>query len=134
LIGHFQALEYKFAVAAVLLRPHDRNAAQNAPAWLVAMIEKGGEPAPSILRRARDEDEMIGDTGAGDEPFVAVDHPAVALLLRTRADHAGIGAATRRRLRHGESGAHLPLDDRLEPFVLLRRLGRAPGQIPLTVL
>src|SRR5262249_61672564 len=32
LIGHFQALEYKLAAAAVLLRPHDRNAPQNAPA------------------------------------------------------------------------------------------------------
>src|SRR5262249_57908958 len=124
-IGHVQSLEYKLAVAAVHLLPHDRNAAQNAPAWLVAMIEKGGEPAPLILRRARDEDEMIGDAGAGDEPLVAVDHPTVALLLRTRADHAGIGAATGRRLRHRESGAHLPLDDRLDPFVLLRRRARA---------
>src|SRR5262245_43559961 len=65
LLGHFQALEEKLAVAAVLLRPHDRNAAQDAPARLVAVIEEGGEPAPRVVGGARDENEMIGDTGAG---------------------------------------------------------------------
>jgi hypothetical protein len=89
-------------VTAVLLRPHDRNAAQDPPARLVAVIEEGGEAAPRIVRGARDQNEMIGDAGAGNELFVAVDHPAVARLFRARADHAGIGAAPGRRLGHGE--------------------------------
>src|SRR5262249_37663697 len=119
---------------AVLLRPHDRNAAQDAPARLVAVIEEGGEPASLVVRGARDEDEMIGDAGAGDEPFVAVDHPVVAFLLRARADHAGIGAAAGRGLGHGEGGAHPPFDDGLEPFVLLCRCAHPREQVHVAVV
>src|SRR5262249_36205953 len=39
-VRHFEAFEYELAVAAVLLRPHDWNAAQDAPPRLVAVIEK----------------------------------------------------------------------------------------------
>src|SRR5262245_49253526 len=37
LVRHFEPLEGEFAMAAVLLRPHDRDAPQDAPAGLVAM-------------------------------------------------------------------------------------------------
>src|SRR5262249_1285029 len=67
------------------------------------------------------QDEMISHAGTGDEPFVAPDDPAIALALGPRADHAGIGAAARRRFRHREGGANAPLDDRPQPLVLLRR-------------
>ncbi len=77
---------------------------------------------------------MIGDAGPGDEPFVAVDHPVVAFLLGTGADHAGIGAAAGRRLGHGEGGTHLALDNRLEPFVLLRRRADAREQVHVAVV
>src|SRR5438045_8063314 len=102
----------------MLLRTHDGNAAQDAPARLVAMVEKSGEAAARIVGGARDQDEMVGYAGAGDEPLVAVDHPAVAFPLRAGADHAGIGAAAGRRLGHGERGAYRALDDRLEPALL----------------
>src|SRR4030095_11361338 len=95
-----EPLEEKLAVAAVLLRPHDRNASQDAPARLVAVIEEGGEPAPRVVRCARDEDEMIGDAGPGDEPLVAVDRPAAAFLLRARAAHPALGDDARRPRGH----------------------------------
>src|SRR5262249_57871735 len=50
LVGHLEPFEHELAVAAVLLRPQDRNAAQDAPARLVAVVEEGGEPAPLIVR------------------------------------------------------------------------------------
>src|SRR5262245_18960618 len=61
LVRHFESFEEKLAVAAVLLRPHDRNAAQDAPARLVAVIEEGGEPAPRGVRWAAGADETAGD-------------------------------------------------------------------------
>ena len=41
----FQAVEFELAMAAVLLRPHDRDAAHDAPARLVLVKEEGGEAA-----------------------------------------------------------------------------------------
>ena len=134
LVGHFEPLEDQFAVSAVLLRPHDGNAAQDAPARLVTVIEEGGEATPRVLRRARHQDEVIGDAGPGDEPLVAVNDPAIAFLLRVGADHAGIGAAPRRGLSHGERGAHPALDDGLEPFVLLRWRSHPGEQVHIAVV
>jgi len=37
------------------------------------MKQEGGEAASRVVGGARDEDEMIGDARAGDEPLVAVD-------------------------------------------------------------
>ena len=64
---------------------------------------------------------MLGDAGAGDEPLAAVDDPLVALLSARVRIMLGIGAAAGRGLGHGEGGAHLAVDDRLQPPVLLRR-------------
>src|SRR5262249_50398780 len=61
LVGHFEALENELAVAAMLLRAHDRNAPHDLEAWLVAMEEKAGEAAPRVIRGARDQNEMVGD-------------------------------------------------------------------------
>ena len=134
LVGHFEPFEGEFAVAAMLLRPHDRDAAQDAPAGLVAVEEERGEPAARIVRGAREQNEMVGDARAGDEPLVAVDHPGVALLLRAGADHAGIGAAAGRGLGHGEGGAHLAVDDGSQPFVLLRTVSHQREQIHIAVV
>ncbi len=119
---------------AVLLRSHDRDATQDAPSRLVAVIEERGQAAPRVVGGARDQDEMVGDAGAGDEPFVAVDHPAVALPLRAGADHAGIGAAARRGLGHGEGGPHLALDDGPEPSLLLRRRSDERDEVHIAVV
>ena len=43
-VGDFEAVEFKLAMPAVLLRTHDGDAAHDAPARLIAMIEEGGEP------------------------------------------------------------------------------------------
>ena len=77
---------------------------------------------------------MIGNTRAGDKPFVAADHPAAALLLRAGADHAGIGAAAGRRLGHGEGGTHLALDDRAQPALLLRAAADQRQQVHVAVV
>ena len=119
----FQPVEFELAMAAVLLRPHDRNAAQDAPAGLVLVIEEGGEAAARILGGARDQDEMRGAIGAGDEPFAPAHDVAVVALLGARQHHGGIGARAGMRLGHHEGRAHLALDDGAQPFFLL--LGRA---------
>ncbi len=59
-VGDFEAVEFKLAMAAVLLRAHDADAAHDAPARLVAVIEKSGEPAALVVGGARDDDEMRG--------------------------------------------------------------------------
>ena len=66
---HFEAVEFELAMAAVLLRPHDRDAAHDAPAGLVLVKEKRGEAVARIVGGARDQDEVRGAVGAGDEPF-----------------------------------------------------------------
>ena len=119
LVRDLEPFEHQLAVPAVLLRSHDGNAAQDAPAGLVAMKEKGGEAAPRVIRGARDQNEMLGDPGAGDEPFVPVDRPAVALALRAREHHGRIGTAAGCRLGHRESRAHPAIDDGPQPLVFL---------------
>src|SRR5947199_1813127 len=123
LVRHFQTFEQKLAVATMLFRPHDGNAAQDLPAGLVAVKQERGEPAPGIFRRARNQDEMPGNSSSGDEPLVAIDDPTMPLPFRARADHGGIGAAAGGGFGHGEGGARLARNDGLEPFLLLRRRG-----------
>src|SRR4249920_3828506 len=108
-------------MSTVFLRPHDLDTPRNFPAGLVAMIKKRGEPFARIVRGARDQDEMRGAIGTGDEPLAAMDHPLVALLLGARLDHGGIGTAAGRWLGHGKRGSHLALDDGTQPFFPLRR-------------
>src|SRR5262249_21371344 len=62
------------------------------------------------------------------------DDPAIALALGAGADHAGVGAAARRRLGHGEGRAHLALDDRPQPLLLLRRRADAREQVHVAVV
>ncbi len=57
-VGDFEAVEFELAMPAVLLRPHDADAADDAPAGLIAVIEKRGEPAALVVGGARDDDEM----------------------------------------------------------------------------
>ena len=108
-------------MAAVLLRPHDLDAAHDAPAGLVLVEQERGDALALVVGGARREDEMRGAVGAGDEPLAAVDFPCVAVLLGIGLDHARIGAAAGRGLGHGEGRADLALDDRLQPLLLLRR-------------
>ena len=120
-VSDLKAVEFEFAMPAMFLRPHDVDAADDAPARLVAVIEKGGEPAALVVGSARDDDEMRRLRGAGDEPFAAADDPLAVSLFGRRADHGRIGAAARRRLGHGEGGFDLAFDDRPQPPFLLRR-------------
>ena len=48
-VGDFEAVEFQFAVPAVLLRAHDFDATGDAPAGLIAVIEKRGQPAALIV-------------------------------------------------------------------------------------
>ena len=91
-------------------------------------------PAPRIVRGARDQDEMRGAVRAGDEPFAPGDDPLAVAPLGAGADHAGIGAAARRRLGHGEGRAHLAVDDRPQPALLLRRRAGAREQVHVAVV
>ncbi len=134
LVADFEPVEFQLAMAAVLLRSHDRNAPHDAPARLIAVIEKRGEAAARIVRGARDDDEMRRFGGAGDEPFAAADHPFAVLLFGGGADHARIGAAARRRLGHGERRFHLALDHRPQPPLLLRRRADTREQQHLAVV
>src|SRR3984893_1899741 len=93
LVRDLEPFEHQLAVPAVLLRSHDGNAAQDAPAGLVAMKKKGGEAAPRVIGGARDQNEMLGDPSARDEPLMAIDRPAIAVAFGPGADHSGIGAA-----------------------------------------
>ena len=100
-------------MAAVLFRPEDRDAPHDAPAGLVLVEEKRCEPAPLVVRGARDEDEVRGAVGAGDEPFAAGDDVFVALLLGLVRIMEGSEPPPGRRLGHREGRAHFALDDRL---------------------
>ena len=130
----FQTVEFELAMAAVLLRPHDRDAPHDAPARLVLVIEERGQPAARIVRGARDQDEMRGAVGAGDEPFAPAHDVAVAFLLGAREHHAGIGAGAGMRLGHHEGRAHLALDDRAQPFFLLLRRADLGEQVHVAVV
>ena len=118
--GNFEPVEFEFAHPAMLFRPHDPDAPHDAPARIVLVIEKGGKTAARIIGCARHENEMARHRGARDEPFSSVDDIFVAALLGLGQHHAaGIGARARLRLGHREGRAHLAVDDRLQPAVLL---------------
>ncbi len=85
-----EAVELKLAMAAVFLRPHDRNAAQDAPAGLVLVIEKRGQAPARIVGCFRNQDKMRGTVRAGDEPLASAHHIAVVLFLGAREHHSGI--------------------------------------------
>ena len=80
----FEPVELQLAMAAMFLRPHDLDAAQDAPARLVGMEEEGGEAVAGIVRGAGDQDEVLGLFRAGDEPFAAADDVLVAAPLGLR--------------------------------------------------
>jgi hypothetical protein len=65
----------------MLFRPHDLDPAQDAPARLVLVEQEGGQPVARVVGRARDQDEMACLSGAGDEPFAAMDGIGVAALF-----------------------------------------------------
>ena len=57
-VGDFEAVESQLAHTAMLFRPERSDPPHDAPARLVLMKEKRREPAPLIVRGARDENEM----------------------------------------------------------------------------
>ena len=57
-----QAVELDLAVAAMLLRAHDRDAAHDPPARLVLVEQEGGEAVARVVRGAGDEDEMLASS------------------------------------------------------------------------
>ena len=67
---YHEPLERELAVPAMFFRPHDRNAPDDAPARLVAVEEEGRQAVARIVRRPRDQDEVLGFLRPGDEPFV----------------------------------------------------------------
>ncbi len=134
LVGNLEAFKHKLTMPAVLLRPHDRNAPHDLKAGLMTMKQKSREFASRIVGGARDQNEMVGNAGAGDEPLVAADHPAVALFLCTGTDHAGIGAAAGCRLGHRKGGAYVALDDRAQPLFLLSRRADKREEIHVAVV
>ena len=58
LVGDLEPVELQLAMAAMLLRPHDRDAAHDAPAGLVVVEQERGEALARIVGGARDQDEM----------------------------------------------------------------------------
>src|SRR5262249_62344589 len=81
LVWHFEPVELELAMAAMLLRAHDLDAARDPPAGLVLVEQERRDALALVVRGAGREDEMRGRGGTGDEPLAAVDHPLVALLL-----------------------------------------------------
>jgi len=87
LVRNFQAVEHDLAMPAVLFRPHDGNAALNAPARLRGIEQEGGQALALVIGGARNQDEMLCALGAGNEPLAAGDDPLVALLLGSPTAH-----------------------------------------------
>src|SRR5262249_7976806 len=96
----FQSIEFELAVATVLMRPHDRNAAYDSPAGLVLVKQERRQTPTSIVTGARNKDEMRGALRARREPLASLDDVALPFFLRVRSNHRRIGATTRRRLGH----------------------------------
>src|SRR5678816_1021103 len=72
LVGDLKPLERELAVAAVLLGPHDRDAAHERPPWLVAVEHERRVTFARVVAGARDQQEMRRRRRAGDEPLAAV--------------------------------------------------------------
>src|SRR3546814_15319194 len=52
-------------------------------------------------------------------PFAAVHDPAVAFPFGARQHHRRIGTGAGMRFGHDDRGAHLAVDDRLQPLIFL---------------
>src|SRR5581483_2045765 len=65
-----------------------------------------------------DEDAAVGVQRSADEPLAAVDDVVVAVAPDGAGDVGGVGRG-HLRLGHGESGADLALEERLQPLLLL---------------
>ncbi len=86
------------------------------------MKKECGQAFTRIVRGAGHQDEVFGQAGTGDKPFMAVDAPAVSHTGGFGAHHPGrIRARTRGRFGHDKGGAHLTVYDGLQPSRLLRR-------------
>ena len=68
----------------------------------------------------------VGNRGVGDEPLAAVDHPLVAILHGSGADHGRVGSGEE-RLGEREGAGDLTPEVGPEPPILLR-VRRAVGQ------
>ena len=77
-----------------------------------------------------DADLAVGVAGAGRPPLAAVEHDVVAVEGGRGLHVRGVGAGDA-RLGHQERAAHPPVEQRLEPLLLL--LGRAVAQQHLHV-
>ena len=123
LVGDLEAVEAQFAMSAMLFGPHDRDTPHDLPARVVTVEEKGGEPLARVVRGACDEDEVLRDAGAGDEPLVTVDSPALAVTLGAGAHHPRrVGAAARMRFGHDKRRAHRAARDGRQPATFLLRV------------
>ena len=119
LVGDLEAVELELAVPAVLLGPHDRDPAHDAPAGLVAVEQERRESLARIVRRARDQDEVLRDARAGDEPLAAADRPSGRRRVRARVriidgsePLPGCGSVI------ANARAHAAIGDRREPALL----------------
>ena len=118
-IGDLEVVQTKLAVAAMFFRPHDGNASADLQARGPRLDQKCGEAAARIVGGSGDQNEVLRDPCPGDKPLLAVHDPMIALTHRLAAHQSGIGTGTRRRFGHGEGGAATPIDERLQPTVLL---------------
>ena len=97
--------------------PHDRDArsvARHQDHRLLLMLGR-----VRIGLAHEDHDLAARVAGAGSPPFTAVDDVFVAVAV-DRALDVGCVARRHRRLRHAEGGADLAVEQRLQPFLLMR--------------
>src|SRR5262249_8207749 len=103
LFRYLKPIEFELADTAVLLGSHDRNAAHDAPAGIVTMVEEGGQTAARIIRCSRDQNEMFREGRTRDKPFSSVYGIFPAAPLCTRQHHpGGVRSGARMRLGHGK--------------------------------
>ena len=67
LARNFQSIEFELAVTAMLVRAHDRDAANDAPARLILVVEERRQTTPLVVRCARDQDEVSSALGTGEQ-------------------------------------------------------------------
>jgi hypothetical protein len=133
LVGDLEPVERELAVPAVFFRPHDGDAAHDAPTRLAGVEEERRKASALVVRRARDQDKVLRFPGAGDEPLAAGDAPAAGRALCPRVHQRGIGARAAVGFGHCERRTHLARNDRREPAFFLcgrRDLGEN-GHVPV---
>ena len=107
-------------MAAVFLRPHDRDAAGDFPPRLVPVEQERGQAFSFVVAGPGHQNEVLRRVGPGDEPFMALDDPGAVLQGRRRLHHAGgVGPGAGMGLGHDDGGPDLAVDDGLQPAVLL---------------